>query len=522
MSAPTQLLEEDLPYRPLNPAALGLWRDGTANRMLFDCYDVDSKAPRRTLAILSSSLRVECRGHDVTLRALSANGRALLERLAHHCPQGVVAERDGDVWRWRFPDQATEADEWRRLRQLSCLDALRAVLAAARPAQGDIPLGGLFAFDLAEQFEPLQAPANEARPCPDYLFLLPECLLDIDHVQRRSRLQAFVHDPVARDSLAAHLRDLAGEAAAAPESPSPTLAARRSAIFQVDQDDECFAAQVDALKRHVVAGDVFQIVPSRSFSAPCRDAWKAYRQLCLRNPSPYRFFLDAGEFCLFGASPESALKYTAATRELELYPIAGTRPRGRGADGEIDPELDNRLEAELRLDPKEIAEHMMLVDLARNDLARVCRSGTRQVKDMLKVDRYSHVMHLVSRVTGELHPDLDALHAYRACLNMGTLVGAPKVRAMQLLRQYEGGYRGSYGGAIGLLDSAGNLDTSIVIRAAEVRDGIARVRAGAGVVLDSDPRLEAEETRNKALAVLTALTAADGETGGRDAHHTAG
>ncbi|WP_205579959.1 chorismate-binding protein, partial [Pseudomonas aeruginosa] len=183
---------------------------------------------------------------------------------------------------------------------------------------------------------------------------------------------------------------------------------------------------------------------------------------------------------------------------------------------------DNRLEAELRLDAKEIAEHMMLVDLARNDLARVCRSGTRQVRDMLKVDRYSHVMHLVSRVAGELHGELDALHAYRACLNMGTLVGAPKVRAMQLLRQYEDGYRGSYGGAIGILDSAGNLDTSIVIRSAEVREGIARVRAGAGVVLDSDPRLEAEETRNKALAVLTAVAAAERERGERDAHHAVG
>ncbi|MFS7136148.1 anthranilate synthase component 1 [Pseudomonas aeruginosa] len=274
-----------------------------------------------------------------------------------------------------------------------------------------------------------------------------------------------------------------------------------------------FATELLALQ----AGD-----PSRSFSMPCADPWRAYRQLCLRNPSPYRFFLDAGDFCLFGASPESALKYDAESREVELYPIAGTRPRGRDARGAIDAELDNRLEAELRLDAKEIAEHMMLVDLARNDLARVCRSGTRQVRDMLKVDRYSHVMHLVSRVAGELHGELDALHAYRACLNMGTLVGAPKVRAMQLLRQYEDGYRGSYGGAIGILDSAGNLDTSIVIRSAEVREGIARVRAGAGVVLDSDPRLEAEETRNKALAVLTAVAAAERERGERDAHHAVG
>ncbi len=444
-----------------------------------------------------SSLRIECWGRDVVLRALNANGRALLAPLSEACPAQVTCLRDGDTLHWRFPQEESQADEWRRLHGLSSLEALRRVLGTLGDAEEPALLGGLFSFDLAEQFEPLPAPAEPARHCPDYLFLVPELLLDIDHLARRTSLQAFVHDPAGHDRLAASLRQCADEFHGAVEEASESpVAGVRAGNYQVDLDDASFARQVERLQAHVRAGDVFQIVPSRSFSMPCADPWRAYRQLCLRNPSPYRFFLDAGDFCLFGASPESALKYDAESREVELYPIAGTRPRGRDARGAIDAELDNRLEAELRLDAKEIAEHMMLVDLARNDLARVCRSGTRQVRDMLKVDRYSHVMHLVSRVAGELHGELDALHAYRACLNMGTLVGAPKVRAMQLLRQYEDGYRGSYGGAIGILDSAGNLDTSIVIRSAEVREGIARVRAGAGVVLDSDPRLEAEETRN--------------------------
>lgn len=516
-------LEERLEYRSLSPDALSVWRAAGSGRMLFDCFDVDSKAPRRSVAILSSCLRIECWGRDVLLRASNPNGRALLAPLSEACPAQVTCLRDGDTLHWRFPHEAPEADEWRRLHALSSLEALRRVLETLGGDERPVLMGGLFSFDLAEQFEPLPAPANPARQCPDYLFLVPELLLDIDHVARQASLQAFVHEPGRHQALAASLRRCADEYhGAVDDAVEPALAGVRAGNYQVDLDDASFARQVERLQEHVRAGDVFQIVPSRSFSVPCADPWRAYRQLCLRNPSPYRFFLDAGDFCLFGASPESAVKYDAASREVELYPIAGTRPRGRDAEGAIDAELDNRLEAELRLDAKEIAEHMMLVDLARNDLARVCRRGTRRVRDMLKVDRYSHVMHLVSRVAGELHHELDALHAYRACLNMGTLVGAPKVRAMQLLRQFEDGYRGSYGGAIGILDSAGNLDTSIVIRAAEVRDGIARVRAGAGVVLDSEPRLEAEETRNKALAVLTAVAAAERERGERDAHHAVG
>ncbi|WP_263140116.1 anthranilate synthase component 1 [Pseudomonas sp. RIT-PI-AD] len=520
------MLQAQLEYRPLAVDALSVWRQGGANRMLFDCYDVDSKAPRRTVAVLTSCLRIECWGAEVSLWALNANGRALLDPLSERCPPDVSCLREEDLLRWRFPDERREADEDSRLHGLSILEALRVVLASTcDTGASPLLLGGLFSFDLAERFEPLPVLDDAEKQCPDYLFLVPELLLDIDHVQRLSRLQVFIFDQASEPVLSERLHALAGEAARAIPAASnaePLGPVKGSISVDVDLDDERFALQVEALKQHVGAGDVFQIVPSRSFSMPCRDPWAAYRQLCRRNPSPYRFFLDVGDFCLFGASPESALKYDAATREVELYPIAGTRPRGRTADGRIDPELDNRLEAELRLDAKEIAEHMMLVDLARNDLARVCRRGTRQVREMLKVDRYSHVMHLVSRVSGELQPGLDALHAYRACLNMGTLVGAPKVRAMQLLREYEVGYRGSYGGAIGILDAAGNLDTSIVIRAAEVRDGVAQVRAGAGVVLDSDPRLEAEETRNKAQAVLTALLAAACEQEGWDAHHAAG
>lgn len=220
------------------------------------------------------------------------------------------------------------------------------------------------------------------------------------------------------------------------------------------------------------------------------------------------FFMQDDDFTLFGASPESALKYDAGNRQIEIYPIAGTRPRGRRADGSLDLDLDSRIELEMRTDHKELAEHLMLVDLARNDLARICQAGNRYVADLTKVDRYSFVMHLVSRVVGTLRADLDVLHAYQACMNMGTLSGAPKVRAMQLIAASEGTRRGSYGGAVGYFTATGDLDTCIVIRSAYVEDGIATVQAGAGVVLDSIPQAEADETRNKARAVLRAIATA--------------
>ena len=220
------------------------------------------------------------------------------------------------------------------------------------------------------------------------------------------------------------------------------------------------------------------------------------------------FYMQDEDFTLFGASPEMAIKFTEATRDVEICPIAGTRPRGKNKDGSLNLDLDSRIELELRTDTKEMAEHLMLVDLARNDLARICEPGTRHIAQLLKVDRYSHVMHLVSRLVGKLRDGLDALHAYQACMNMGTLTGAPKVRAMQLIRELECARRDSYGGGIGYFLGNGDMETCIVIRSALVSGGIAQVQAGAGIVYDSDPQSEAVETKNKAKAVLDALATA--------------
>jgi anthranilate synthase component 1 len=213
------------------------------------------------------------------------------------------------------------------------------------------------------------------------------------------------------------------------------------------------------------------------------------------------FFVSMADCALFGASPETSVRITRESGKpiLEVKPIAGTRPRGASQDE------DDRMEADLRLDGKEAAEHMMLVDLARNDVARVSEPGTRHVAALMTLEKYARVMHLVSSVKGVLANGYDALHALQTCLNVGTLSGAPKLKATELLRKYEKTRRGPYGGAIGWLNGEGLLDTGVVIRSALVKDGMAYVRAGAGVVHDSDPIAEADETRRKASAMLSAI-----------------
>jgi len=276
--------------------------------------------------------------------------------------------------------------------------------------------------------------------------------------------------------------------------------------------DADFCELVAKMQQHIAIGDAYQVVPSRGFVIDCPQPLQTYRYLHDADPSPYMFYIATDDFELFGASPESSLLHSAKTGQVAIRPIAGTRPRGFAPDGSIDHELDIRLELELRSDAKEVAEHVMLVDLARNDVARISAPGTRKVTQLLRVDRYSRVMHLVSEVTGQLACDLHPLDAFRASMTMGTLTGAPKLRAAELIRQYEGTRRGSYGGAVGYLRGDGELDTCIVIRSAFARGGKAIVQAGAGVVSDSVPQREADETAHKASNVLRAIAAAQGKT----------
>lgn len=486
----------------------------TQNSLLLESAEINSKANLKSLLLIDAAVRIECRGHQVTMTAKSLNGQNLLQAVKANLTSDVLTQATDKTLTLSFDAPNDAIDEDSRLRQSSSFDALRVVqhsfdLSQLPDSLGTnkklaIFIGGSFAYDLVANFEDL-GEAKTIDNCPDYVFYVAETLMIFDHQTQHCSVQATAFN--STNSIQAELKQRLVNIAEHCTDVAPLPQATEVADMSVETNisDEDFCQIVRNLKEFVVKGDIFQVVPSRRFSLPCPSPLSAYKALKQSNPSPYMFYMKDELFTLFGASPESALKYDADSEQIEIYPIAGTRRRGKNADGSINFDLDSRIELELRNDKKENAEHMMLVDLARNDVARIATAGSRHVADLLKVDRYSHVMHLVSRVVGELRCDLDALHAYQACMNMGTLTGAPKIRAMQLIRDVEQQRRGTYGGAVGYLTGEGDLDTCIVIRSAYVENGIAHIQAGAGVVFDSDPQSEADETRGKAQACISAI-----------------
>lgn len=491
--------------------------------VLLESADITTKASRTTVAVLEASARLTCWGGTVTAEALStvdgegpgADGLAALARLEGRLSE-YLADRSPGRLTLALPTSADDdatIEERERLTALSTIEPLR-VLAQAEVDHPHLPLeAGAFAFDYLSTFESLPEVAQGANTCPDYLFYDARIILVVDHPTQEATLVGASVDAAELerrlDALAAAINTAAD---AAEHSPAPPEVAADSAVLHAvpTTSDADFEAVVETMRGYIADGDVYQVVPSRGFTIDCPDALAAYHVLRHANPSPYMFYLAAPDFELFGASPESALLYSVRSGQVAIRPIAGTRPRGLHPDGSVDHERDTRLELELRTDAKEVAEHVMLVDLARNDVARVSRPGTRSVQDLLRVDRYSRVMHLVSEVSGELAEDLDALDAFRASMTMGTLTGAPKLRAAELIRQAEGVRRGSYGGSVGYIRGDGELDTCIVIRSGFVVDGTALVQAGAGVVAASSPAAEAAETVHKARAVLEAVAAAQG------------
>ncbi|WP_375055429.1 anthranilate synthase component 1 [Zobellella sp. DQSA1] len=502
------VLLQDAPYTG-DPLALfaALTIPGD-NSVLLESAEIDTKAGTQSLLMLDACVRLVCNRHSVTLTALNANGLPALSLVERE----LGGERQAHQLVVTVPEANANLDEDSRLKAPSVLETLRLVLTRFNADQGQqhLFMAGTFAYDLIAAFEQLPDVPEGINHCPDFCFYLAETLITLDHIQETCRLAACVFDPAEQERLQARLDQLA--AACGQVHAEPLADVPFTGQVQVNKSDAEFRADVDTLKGHIMVGDIFQVVPSRCFSLPCPSPLAAYRKLKQTNPSPYMFYVNDQDFILFGASPESSVKFDHGSRQVEMYPIAGTRRRGFNPDGSINLDLDGRIELELRQDEKETAEHLMLVDLARNDIARISEPGSRYVKDLLSVDRYSHVMHLVSRVVGTLRADLDALHAYQACMNMGTLTGAPKIRASELIRQVEQQRRGSYGGAVGYINGQGDMDTCIVIRSAFVSSGLAHVQAGAGVVYDSQPQAEADETHNKAAAVLNAIALAHGKT----------
>jgi len=381
------------------------------------------------------------------------------------------------------------------------LSVLRGALARAPGPLPKIPgvplLGGLVgytAYDAVRYFEHLPGRSLDTTPAPHAHYVAPRSLLVFDHLTRGV---ALLHDGTEADRQA-----LRREVIQALRGAVPLLAAGKFSKALPSLTEEAHAARVRRAQEYIASGDVYQLVLASRFEGKQNIApFEAYRALRLLNPSPYMYLLDSREHQIVGASPEMLMRVHEGV--VSTRPIAGTRPRGEN------DEEDRALEAEILVDEKEIAEHVMLVDLGRNDIGRVATPGTVRVERLAHVERFSHLMHLVSHVDGELREGLDAFDAFNALFPAGTLTGAPKVRAMELIDEFEPVYRGPYGGAVGYFSLSGNADFAITIRTVSLREGVATVQAGGGVVADSQGVREYQETLNKASAPLLALEIAD-------------
>jgi anthranilate synthase component 1 len=401
------------------------------------------------------------------------------------------------------------------------VNVLRRLMAEFRaPQVSDLPrftggAVGFIGYDASLAFEPALHDAWEDAPWSkaagtiedDAAFMLFDTVLAFDHVKHRILIIANARVTADEDLAALYQFACARIDFLERELERGLSHSERHAGVQPDvrsnQTREIFEAGVQKIKEHIAAGDIYQAVLSQRFEVDvAADPFTVYRALRHVNPSPYMYFMRMGKLAVVGSSPEMLVRVEG--RHVETHPIAGTRPRGTGEED------DRRLAEELKRNEKERAEHVMLVDLGRNDLGRVCEFGTVRVPQYMAIERYSHVMHLVSTVEGRLANEHDRLDALVACFPAGTVSGAPKIRAMQLLAGLEPTRRDLYAGAVGYIDFAGNLDFCIAIRTITIRDGCARVQAGAGIVADSNPSAEYEETRDKARALLQALEMSEG------------
>jgi anthranilate synthase component I len=375
------------------------------------------------------------------------------------------------------------------------------------PVEGLPPFAGgavgFFGYDLVRTVEPLAEPNPDPLGLPDMALMITDVLLVFDHLRHELTIMAcaFIDEDEGIES--AYERATAAIEQVRERLRGPVPAPARPAVgeppaFSSNMERGDFEAAVEKIVTYIHAGDAFQVVPSQRFSAPAPvEGFSVYRGLRVINPSPYMYFLEFGDFQIAGASPEPLVKVNG--RRVETRPIAGTYPRG------ANEEEDRRLAERLVNDPKERAEHVMLVDLGRNDLGRVCEYGTVKVDELMVVETYSHVLHIVSQVSGTLRDDVSAMDVLRSALPAGTLSGAPKVRAMQIIDELEPVKRCSYGGAIGYLSWNGDLDTAIHIRTVVVKDGQIHVQAGGGTVADAKPAYEYNESVNKAKAVFRAV-----------------
>jgi anthranilate synthase component 1 len=426
------------------------------------------------------------RGETATLRHIAADGSTRNEEVPCHDPLDIIQAELGQYY--LVPPAEKQFD------------------ALPRFHGGAV---GYLAYESVARFERLPVPDRDPLNLPLAIFCFTETVLVFDHLKHRVRVVTHLHldapDLEAEyqrcAAILADVQQRLHQELSFPPEPERKAPAQASTVTSNRTQAE-FEAMVETAKEYIRAGDIFQVVLSQRLSRQVHTApLTIYRALRAINPSPYMFFLDLEEFHIIGASPELLVRVEES--EVTIHPIAGSR--GRGAT----PDEDDALAEELRTDPKERAEHVMLLDLGRNDVGRVSQPGTVQVTDCMEVERYSHVMHLVSNVTGQLRPEVSSYDALRSGFPAGTVSGAPKIRAMEIISELEGEQRGVYAGAVGYFSHSGNLDTAIALRTMVVKDGQAYVQAGGGIVADSVPAAEYQESMNKAGALLRALDMAE-------------
>jgi anthranilate synthase component 1 len=425
-------------------------------------------------------------------------------------PRGAWRLVDGVVSDW------SPRDGWHGDRRVADpLADLEALIARHQPSDipelGDFWAGavGYFSYDVARLVERLPSPPRRAIDAPDAIFVFSRSLVIVDNLRAQARIVVAVPTPAAASNgelrrLYDEAQDEADELTARLRGPSvlPALEldpAAAPAAGHSSYTRDAFLRDVQRIREYIVAGDAFQVLLARRIAVPHDfSSTSLYRALRAINPSPYMYHLALDGVELVGSSPELLVRVQGG--RVTVRPIAGTRPRGSTADA------DEELARELVSDEKERAEHVMLVDLGRNDVGRVARYGSVQVSDLMTVERYSHVLHLVSQVDGELRDGLTSIDALRATFPAGTMTGAPKVRAMEIIDELEPERRGPYAGAVGYISAGGRrMDLAITIRTCVIANGVANVQAGAGIVHDSVPEREWEETENKARALLTAI-----------------
>ncbi len=459
---------------------------------------------------VSAYLKLRGEGPAFLLESAEQGGRLGRWSFLGFQPRAVLRWADGVLAEWGGDAFVANAAPRTSIQAPDPYAAVAAYLERYRIAEAeDLPpfaggAVGFFGYDLVRTVEPLGDPNPDPLGLPDMALMVSDVMLAFDHLRHELTILAHAFVEEGGDVEDAYVRaaEAIADARRRLREPVPETAPRRATeapdVFESNMTREQFESNVERIVEYIRAGDAFQVVPSQRFSAPAPvEAFSIYRGLRTVNPSPYMYFLEFGDFEIAGASPEPLVKVTG--RRVETRPIAGTYPRGD------DEEADRRQAERLLRDPKERAEHVMLVDLGRNDLGRVCEYGSVNVDELMVVETYSHVLHIVSQVSGTLREGVTAMDVLRSVLPAGTLSGAPKVRAMQIIDELEPHKRGSYGGAVGYLSYTGDLDTAIHIRTVVVKDGVVHVQAGGGTVADAEPAYEYNESVTKAKAIFAAV-----------------